>query len=76
MTISLWNSVTTPVGQKSKPVSNNYRSASFEEEIIDNAIKECGVHKIRIDSKSILSFYLVYKPITTGYYEFVLPLFL
>lgn len=54
----------------------NYRAAAFEEEIIDNAIKEAGVHRIKIDAKSILTFNLVYKPTIAGYYEFVLPIFL
>ncbi len=74
--ISLWNSVTTGIGQKSKSSTNSYRSASFEEEIIDNAIKDSGVHRIKIEAKSTLTFNLVFKPTIAGYYEFLLPIFL
>ena len=73
--ISLWNSTNIGIGQKSKAMTN-YRAATFEEEIIDNAIKEAGVHRIKVDAKSILTFSLVYKPTAAGYYEFVLPIFL
>jgi hypothetical protein len=37
--VSMWGSLTTPLGQKVKTSTPTYRAASFEEEIVDNAIR-------------------------------------
>lgn len=73
--VSLWGSVTTPLGQKARSTPS-YRAASLEEEIVDNAIREQGVHRIKVEAKSVLTFNLIFKPTLPGYYEFILPLFL
>ena len=59
-----------------KSSNNCNRSSALEEEIIDNAIKEAGIHRIKIEAKSIYTFYLIYRPTVAGYYKFMLPLFL
>jgi hypothetical protein len=73
----MWGSSSTPLGQRAKAATPSFRTASFEEELVENAARgEQGVQRIKVEAKSVLTFHLVFKPTLAGYYEFVLPLFL
>jgi hypothetical protein len=67
--VSLWGSVSTPVGQRAKSSTPSFRTASFEEELVENAVRgEQGVQRIRVDAKSTLTFHLIFKPAVAGHY--------
>jgi hypothetical protein len=78
---SFWEATVQPIRDahtfKRLQSSTSYgKGAAVEEEIIDNAIQEASVQSIKIEPKSVYSFNLVFKPVATGYYEFLLPIFL
>ena len=44
--------------------------------LTEKTIGEAIIHKIKVESKTTLKFYLLYKPKIPGYYEFQLPIYI
>ena len=69
LSASFWGSSTVGLQQKGRSVAN-------EEHIIENAETGKDVHRIKVEGRSQMLFWLVFRPTTPGFYEFLLPLYL
>ena len=52
------------------PINTIQKGLIDEDNILDNACAESEIHKLKIQPKSVYTFYLIFKPKLPGFYEF------